>query len=91
MMMSEPMAMVEPMAATMSVESTAIEPVEEEKSYADMPDSELVPLVMGIHEIFGILETTIEEDHENAENLAEAKDFLEDVLSDIKADLSESP
>jgi len=31
------------------------------------------------------IETSIDDDHENAENLVEAKDFLEEVLVDIKA------
>lgn len=57
----------------------------EEKTYADMSNSELVSLVVGIRDIIDHLEVSIDEDHENAENLVEAKDFLEDVLLDIKA------
>ena len=70
------------MMGAMSPESTTIE---EEMTYADMPISKLAPLVIGIHDIIGYLEISIAEDHENAEKLTEAKDFLEDILTDIKA------
>lgn len=70
-------------AESISFESAAFEPVEEVDPYAEMSVSEVVSLVVGIHDIINILEISIEEDHENAENLYEAKEFLEDVLSDI--------
>ncbi len=79
-MMSEPL-----FAETISFESAAFEPVEEVDPYAEMSISEVVSLVVGIHDIIDILEISIEEDHENAENLLDAKEFLEDVLSDIAA------
>jgi hypothetical protein len=74
-----------PMMETMSFETVAIEQAEEVNPYAAMSTAEVVSLVVGIHDIIGILETAIEEDHENAENLTEAKEFLEDVLADIEA------
>ena len=77
------------MMSSMSMELTAaeatVETTDTEADYANMPIPKLVSLVVGIHDIIDILEVSIEEDPENAENLYEAKEFLEDVLSDIAA------
>ncbi len=76
----------DPNDPTMTTDPNFInEPIEEEKTYTDMPDSELFPLVLGVYEIIDSIEIFIENDHENAENLFEAKEFLEEVLADIKA------
>jgi len=72
-------------AESISFESAAFEPVEEVDPYAEMSISEVVSLVVGIHDIIDILEISIEEDSENAENLLDAKEFLEDILLDIEA------
>lgn len=81
--------MATPMMSSMSMELTAtettVETADTETDYANMSIPKLVSLVVGIHDIIDILEISIEEDHENAENLCEVKEFLEDVLSDIAA------
>ena len=73
------------MAPTSMAVSTEIIPTQTEPDYANMPTSELVSLVLAIHEIIDSIDLSIEENHENAENLTKAKDFLESILSDIKA------
>ncbi len=82
---AESMMMAAPLMSTMSLESASVKPVEEEKVYTQMSNSELVPLVTGIHEVLNSIEDSIDSGHKNAENLVEAKEFLEDVLSDIEA------
>ena len=62
-----------------------IETVESEDPYAAMPMPELVSLVMGIDAVLDAADTAIAEDPENMENWLEIKDFLEEVLNDIKA------
>ncbi len=79
----ESMVMSSPML--MSIDSTIAKSTEEETKYTDMPNSELALLVKSIYEIIDHLEIRIEEDGENAENALEMKDFLENVLNDIKA------
>ena len=69
----------------MSLDSTLAASVEEEKTYAEMTDFEVNSLVVGVYEILDSIEISIENGHENAENLLEAKEFLEEVLADIKA------
>lgn len=67
------------------MESMSMEvPAEVEPNYADMPLPELVSLITAVHEIIDSIDLSIEENHENAENLIEAKDFLIQVLSDIQ-------
>jgi uncharacterized repeat protein (TIGR01451 family) len=58
---------------------------EETDPYAEMSNTELAWFVKGIFEVIDSIETSIDQDHENAENLLEAKEFLEEVLSDIEA------
>jgi hypothetical protein len=66
------------------MESTSIESYEEVDPYAEMSNPELALFVKGIFEVIDSIDISIQEGHENAENMTEAKDFLEDVLSDIK-------
>lgn len=74
------------MMESMSMEwSAEAAPAEVEPDYADMPITELVSLVSALHEIIDSIDLSIEENHENAENLIEARDFLGSVLSDIQA------
>lgn len=83
MAMGEGMMMA-PMTEAMSFESAIVEPVEEVDPYAEMSNPELAWFVKGIFEVIDSIEMSIDQDHENAENLLEAKEFLEDVLSDIE-------
>jgi len=73
---------IEMMMQPLSVELRE-EPVTTEPDYANMSISELVPLVTAIRDIMDLLNQSIAEDHENAENLIEARGFLKSVLSDI--------
>ena len=59
--------------------------VEPDNSYADMPIGELISLVTGIDGVLEYIDTAIANDDENMENLLEIKDFLEEVIADIKA------
>jgi hypothetical protein len=81
----ESMMMEMPMESATTLESTSIEAFEETNPYAEMSNPELALFVKGIFEVIDSIDTSILEDHENTENLTEAKEFLEDVLSDIKA------
>ena len=71
-----------PMSMAVSTEAV---PAQTEPDYANMPISELVSLVSGIHEIIDSIDLSIEEGDENSENLTSARDYLESVLSDIQA------
>lgn len=53
--------------------------------YAEMPTGELSLLAVGIYSVLDSVDTALVEGHENADNLLEARDFLEDVLLDIQA------
>ena len=75
---------------TMSFENT-FESVEATDPYTEMSSDEVVSLVVGIHQVIDHIEISIEENHENAENLIEAKDFLEDVMADIRASRETAP
>jgi len=59
---------------------------EPEPEQIELSTPELVSLVEGIYAIIEYVDTAIEEGHENAENLYEMKDFLEEVLLDLQAD-----
>ena len=48
--------------------------------------AETVTFVEGIYDIIEYLDTSIEEDHENAENIYGMKTFLEGVLQDLQAE-----
>ncbi len=72
-------------------EEMTAESLEYQDPYADMPEPELALFVKGIHEVIDSIEVSIDQGHENAENLLEAKVFLEDVLADIRAARSENP
>ena len=77
--------MAAPMMSAMSFESVSYAPIEDENSYDEMTNTELACLVKGIYEVMESIDESIDNGHENAENLVEAKEFLADVLSDIKA------
>ncbi len=91
---SESMTMMAPMsmsATTLTTSSLSMDLatekdlVESEPDYATMPSQELVPLVSGIQDIIGHLDSSIAEGHKNAENLYDAKVFLSEVLQDIES------
>jgi uncharacterized repeat protein (TIGR01451 family) len=83
--------MAAPMMEPMSFEDAAFESVEETDPYAAMSSDEVVFLVVGIHHVIDHIEISLEKDHENAEKLTEAKDFLEEVLADIRAARETAP
>jgi len=62
---------------------TESEPKPEE---AELSTAELASLAEGIYAIIEYVDTAIEEDHENAENLSDMKTFLKDVLKDSQAE-----
>lgn len=82
----ESMLMAMPLES-LSAESGFAVPVEleAENPYADMSTAEVVSLVQGVYGVLEYVNTAITEDNENTENLLEIKDFLEDVLADIRA------
>ena len=67
------------MPMTISMEETVPEPVERSAA-------ELASIAEGIYDMIEYIGTSIEEDHENAENLYDMKTFLEDVLMEMQAD-----
>jgi len=68
----------------MEIEPLFAEPVEE-NPYIDMPIAQIASLVMGIDAVLDAVDNLLAENPSNTENLLEIKDFLEDVLNDIKA------
>ena len=91
MMMSgggESMMMATPVMSSMSMELTAakttIETADTPPDYAAMPTAEIISLVTGIDAVLDEVDIMLSENSENTENLLEIKDFLNDVLSDIK-------
>ena len=76
------------MMMPMSMEITALldlEPVPEPEP-ADPTTEELYSLAVGINAIIEHIDTSIDKDHENADNLYDMKDFLEEVLLEMQAD-----
>ena len=57
----------------------------EESPYTAMSTGELSSLATGIYSVLDAVDTALAEDYENADNLLEIEDFLENVLADIKA------
>jgi len=81
---AESMMMV-PMA--MSSMSMAFEPMPEpEPTPNERSVAETVSFVEGIYGMIEHIDTSIEEGHENSENLYEVNDFLKDVLLDLQAE-----
>jgi len=72
----------------MSVEmgSVSVSLAEPEQEEAELSTTGLASLAEGIYAIIEYVDTSIEEDYENAENLYEMKDFLEQVLLDLQAE-----
>ena len=66
-------------------ESALVETKWEESPYAEMSTSELSSLAVGIYSVLDSVDSALVEGHENAENLLEIEDFLENVLLDIEA------
>jgi len=81
----EGMAMMA-MPVEMSVSVSLAEP-EPEPEEAELSTAELASLVEGIYAIIEYIDTAIEEDLENTDDLYEMKDFLEGVLQDLQAEL----
>jgi hypothetical protein len=69
-----------------SVPMSLTEPEPEQKP-GELSTAELASLAEGIYAIIEYVDTTIEEDYENTEDLYELKDFLEGVLQDLQAGL----
>jgi len=59
---------------------------EPEPEPVERTTAEFVSFVEGIYDIIEHLDASIEQDHENAENLCEIKTFLEDVLRELEAE-----
>ena len=70
--------------SSVSISLTESEPKPEE---AELSTTELASLAKGIYAIIEYIDTAIEEDYENAENLYELKDFLKGVLQDLQTGL----
>lgn len=72
---------------TMSSMSLTIEPAPvPETEPEELTTKELYSLAEGIHAIIEHVDTSIDEDHKNAENLYEMKAFLVDVLQEMQMD-----
>ena len=95
-----PLDLMETMAMSGAVEFMAmmVVPVESgftalleepapEPEPGELSTAELFSLAEGIYAIIEYVDTSIEEDYENAEELYEIKDFLEGVLQDLQAEL----
>ena len=72
-------------AKGMTMESAFPEPMEFGIDYAAMSTAEIVSLVMGINAILDEVDNLLAGNPGNVENLLDIKDFLEEVLADIKA------
>ena len=81
--LSEVEGMMSVEMGSVSMSLTESEPKPEE---AELSTAELASLAEGIYAIIEYVDTAIEEDHENAENLSDMKTFLKDVLKDSQAE-----
>lgn len=72
------------------MENVILESPVELNSYDTMSSTEFVLFVKGIYEVIDSIETTIDQEPTNAEDLRDAQEFLKSVLSDLKASKQES-